>query len=62
MMNSLYVICRKTKSGAVEVYKPGDDGKSAYLWCTYDKHATKPDYRNKYVILNCYRYSIMWDR
>ena len=61
-MSKLYVICRKTKSGTVEVYKPDDNGKPAFLWCTFNKHVTKPDYRHKYVTLNCFCYNIMWDK
>ena len=63
-MNQLYVMARKTKRGAVEIYKPNTEPmKPALLWVTFDKYRSdKPDYRNKYVTLNCYRYPIMWDK
>lgn len=61
-MNNLYVIARKTKGGAVEIYKPQDSG-PARLWVTFDQYRSdKPDYRHRYVTLNCYRYPIMWNK
>jgi hypothetical protein len=63
-MKNLYVIAKKTKRGDVEIYMPSCKPLTpAALFCTFDKfQAAKPDYRNKYVILNCYRYNIMWNR
>lgn len=60
----LYVIARKLNNGSVQIYKPDSAPlKPAKLWLTIDKYnSSKPDYRHKYITLNCYRYPIMWDK
>lgn len=60
----LYVIARKNKAGGVDIYKPPEKpGEVAELWVSFDRfRSDKPDYRHKTIILNCYRYPIMWDR
>ena len=59
-----YVIARKLSNGAVEIYRPDITPlKPTLLWLTIDKyHSSRPDYRHKYITLNCYRYHIMWDK
>ena len=59
-----YVIARKEKGGSVAIYKPSDKPLTpASFFCRFDKHnSNKPDYRNKWVVLNCYRYAIMWNK
>ncbi len=62
-MKPLYVIGRKCRDGTVEIHKPNEYGTPASHWVTFDKyHSSKPDYRNKYIMLNCYRYHLMWNR
>lgn len=60
----LYVIARKLNNGSVQIYKPDSAPlKPAQLWLTIDKYnSSKPDYRHKYITLNCYRYPIMWHK
>ena len=60
----LYVIARKLNNGSVEIYRPDINPlKPALLWLTIDKYnSSKPDYRHKYINLNCVRYHIMWDK
>ena len=60
----LYVIARKLNNGSVEIYRPDTNPlKPALLWLTIDKHhSSRPDYRHKYINLNCARYRIMWDK
>ena len=52
------------KDGSVEILKPRNDGQfPANHWLYIDKHhSAKPDYRNKYITLNCYKYAIFWDK
>lgn len=63
-MNRLYVIARKNKDGSVDIFKPGHaPNEPMSLWVSFDKYrASRPDYRNKYIMLNCYTYNIMWDK
>ena len=60
----LYVFARKNKAGGVDITMPSDKPLStASHFCTFDKfRSDKPDYRNKWITLNCYRYAIMWDK
>lgn len=60
----LYVIAQKLKDGSVKILKPSDKPLTpATEWCRFAKdHSNKPDYRNKWVTINCFRYAIMWDR
>ena len=38
-----------------------DDPAMVQPKCHYQWHSTlKPDYRNKYITLNCYRYKVEW--
>ena len=60
----LYVIARKNKSGGVDITMPSDTPMTPGVhFCSFDKYRSdKPDYRHKWIMLNCYRYAIMWDR
>ena len=60
-MTRLYVFAEKNQDGSVEIRKPQEFGKPAIKWLTIDKfHSYKPDYRNRYINLNCYKYAIFW--
>jgi len=53
----LSIKLQKHKNGAVLAFK--GDRVVAY-WSAFD--SDKPDYRNIYAMLNCYRYKIEWDK
>ena len=53
----MYVVARKAKNGSVEITFP--DGR--LVWFDRD-NSSKPDYRNKFVTINCHAYGIMWDK
>lgn len=62
-MDLLYVFAKKNKDGSVDILKPQEYGKPALYWVTIDKlNSSKPDYRNRYITLNCYKYPIFWVR
>lgn len=52
-----YVVARKTKNGNVEITFP--NGMLVWFDCG---NSNKPDYRNKFVTINCFKYSIAWDK
>lgn len=54
----------KNKDGSVAIWRQGGESLRDYQpWVTYAAHrADKPDYRHKYITLNCYRYLLMWDK
>ena len=58
----LYVYARKCRDGDVEILMPSDKPLTpANHWLYIKKgHSSCPDYRNKYITLNCYRYPIFW--
>ena len=54
--NLLTVHCRKHPDGSVTVYR---DSNLTEKVCTYDRwNSMRPDYRHKYLTLNCYRWRI----
>lgn len=60
----LYVFARKCKGGGVQILRPSiDPMKTAEHWLFIDKYSSqKPDYRHKRITLNCYTYSIFWEK
>jgi len=57
----LTLIGIKQKDGSVEIWRDGSaDNQPVMLFPWY--LSNKPDYRNKYVMFNCYRYNLMWKR
>jgi hypothetical protein len=55
----LIVIARKLPDGGVEI-RHGNDGRH---FCTFSwDRSDKPDYRHRYITLNCFKYHIMWDK
>lgn len=57
-MIQLSVKAKKNPDGSVDIFNTEGN-----LYCRFDKHhSNKPDYRNKYVTINCYRYLICWER
>lgn len=61
-MNKLYVYARKCRDGSVDILKPNPKPlKPAIHWLNIKRdNSERPDYRNKYITLNCYRYPIFW--
>ena len=58
----LYLLARKNKDSSVTLYEPSGL-KPARPRLTIKKHNSScPDYRNRYIVLNCYRYALMWDK
>ena len=52
----LNVIATKCINGSVQISKPNGD-----KWILFDKYDSyKPDYRFKFIMLNCYKYKIIW--
>ena len=64
MMERLFIYAEKLRNGSVNIYKhTGIFGKPATFWLNIDEHSSiKPDYRHKYITLNCYKYAIFWIR
>lgn len=51
------ITLQKHKNGSVLGFKGGN---CCAHWPNF--HSRKPDYRHKYIMLNCYRYKVQWDR
>lgn len=61
LMNTMTLIGRKCKDGSVEVWRSGaTDHQPLMHFASY--LSNKPDYRYKYVMYNCARYNLMWDK
>jgi hypothetical protein len=53
----LTIKLQKHENGSVLAFK---NGKCCANWPSYK--SKKPDFRNRYVMMNCYRYKIEWDK
>ena len=53
----LTVTLQKHVNGSVLAFKGAN---CVAHWPSF--HSNKPDYRHKHVILNCYRYGIVWNK
>lgn len=53
----LTIIARKHLDGSVIILNNDETVKAVFPWW----HKSKPDYRFKYLMLNCYKYKIDWD-
>lgn len=57
-MNILTLYAKKRPDGCVEIRNSNGS-----LKAFYDKfHSQKPDYRNKYIIINCYKWALVWSK
>jgi len=53
----LTITLQKHKNGSILAFK---NGVCCATWSSF--LSKKPDYRYKYVTLNCYRYKIQWNK
>lgn len=54
----LTVYAQKLSNGDVEIYR---DAEKTQSFCTFHQwQKSKPDRRNKWITLNCYRWKLAW--